>query len=219
MATTSPAGIYYRTNGEAAATSEAQALSLATSVNKAVGLIPVIPTSTTISGGSASVSATGLTTFTNVSNIVLNNAFTSAYANYKTIIEINSASTTLELRTYFASGGSINMTSNYSQAGLQTASNTGTLSTHNGSNIPYAAFGYLQPATNYGRASASQDIYQPATTDFTRYISASQAHTSGGAWTSFFDSGIFSLGTAFDGYTVAASTGTISGTVQVYGYR
>jgi hypothetical protein len=86
MATTTPGGIYYRTNAEAVSTLEAQSLTLANSVNNALALIPIIPTSVTVTGGSATVSSVGQVTATGITNIMLNGVFSSNYTSYRIVM-------------------------------------------------------------------------------------------------------------------------------------
>ena len=113
MATTSPNGIYYHTSANAPITEESRSLTLANSVQSAItnhthdasavtsgtlpiarggtgltlgaGFVPVTPTSVRV--GSATVSSSGRVSVTSGTGFTLDGIFTSAFRNYKIIID------------------------------------------------------------------------------------------------------------------------------------
>ena len=60
------------------------------------------------------------------------------------------------------------------------------------------------------------DISEPMTSNRTNWLS-NVNNTGGGA--SYNLNGLVDVGTAFDGFTVYPSSGTMTGTIYVYGYR
>jgi microcystin-dependent protein len=189
-----------------------------TGVATGAGLVPVIPSSISVGSGSASVNALGTVAFSGVSNLTLNGVFTGNYLNYRAIIEIYSATATMELRAYYASLGTRN-TTNYSQGGQVIPSNGGAIGTHSGENLTYFSFGYLVPATNYAQVFNTIDISNPATTSFSRHISSGVSHNGSATFSSYMDNGVHTVFSAFDGFSIGGSAGTISGNMSIYGYN
>lgn len=173
------------------------------------GLSMANPTSIANSGGSASASG-GEVTFTAVNSISLNGVFTSSYENYRiTYRALSSANVVLFCRLR-ASGSDNTTTSSYV---VQLVRSIGTSVTAiNPTNTYWDSFGGSNTA--YG-CTASYDIFRPqlaaATTflgqffDGTNYIAA--------------NSGYHTQATAYDGFTLYPSSGTITGTIRVYGYK
>ena len=112
MATTSPVGIYYRTNAESPTSLEAQSLALANSVNSAVGLVPIIPSSVTVSSGSASVNSNGKITFTSCTSFAVDGIFSANFDHYRIIYAVTGAYT--QTHAYkFRTNGVDNSGANY----------------------------------------------------------------------------------------------------------
>lgn len=59
------------------------------------------------------------------------------------------------------------------------------------------------------------DVWRPNSTDANKYI----AGWGYGSSASEFFSGALTSSTQFDGFTILASTGTITGKIQTYGYN
>lgn len=87
MPNLSPTGVYYHTAASAPITEEARSLALATSVDKAIGLVPIIPSSVTVSAGTASVSSDGIITVSAGATIAINSVFSAAYRDYKVVLD------------------------------------------------------------------------------------------------------------------------------------
>lgn len=173
------------------------------------GLVPVIPTSVSVGSGSASVSGTGLVTFTGASNLILNGVFSSLYKNYKVLVDFTNSVIGEVNYSRVSSGGTVN-TGTYRVRGYQQTSNTTPTN-----------WGFDATAWTFGRgagdAAISMDIFDPATTKRTRmnmqmfgYVSNEAAWGISGGLDNFLQ---------FDGYNIYPNSGTITGTIQVYGYR
>lgn len=216
MATTSPVGIYYRTNGEAAATSEAQSLSLANSVNNAIGVVPVVPSSVTVGSGTASIDANGSVTFSGCNYFDIVGAFSSSYANYKILFErVNAAGLDYVLQYVLVNNGTANGANFTNQrVYAQSTGVGGSRSTGNS----YGTLGYITDAT----CSSQMMLYRPALT----YYTTSQTTTSyvrleSGAYISNQELWHSTLADTSSYNTIRfySPSGNISGKVKIYGFR
>jgi hypothetical protein len=182
---------------------------------KSQGLVPVVPTSVSISGGSATVNALGEISFSGTTALTLNNIFTSQYRNYRIIIGSIQPSTGqpgIQMR-FTNSGGTPETTAKYYAGGnivfggssVQHNVETGTdLLIHNATQTVYN--------------SITLEIREPQVTDITKY----QVNYSGYANVNRngYIGGFYDAGTQFAGIQIYASTGTqITGNVIVYGYN
>jgi hypothetical protein len=174
----------------------------------APGLAIVTPTSIANSGGSASASG-GAITFTGVTSVSLNGAFTSTYANYRILVSLT-GSTLLGLRCRLrAAGSDISAANSYRRCDIfQSAS-----ATVNGANDlgTEANIGTVQSTTT---SLHVLDMNQPLLTSWKTLNGMSVTDD-------YFNNYGITLrtNTAADGITFYGSTGTLTGTVRVYGYR
>lgn len=174
------------------------------------GLVQVIATSVAVGSGSGSVDANGAVTFSGASSISLNGCFSSTYDNYR-ILFFGTLSTgsnqTLRLR---ASGTDNSGATSYrSQQG--TFGGTSVAAKRNDTsafNLNYDSGGNEPPYY-------AIDIFRPNSTDTFKVI-AGMGYKSAQA---DFTLGALTSSTQFDGFSLITSTGTMSGTVRVYGYR
>jgi len=172
----------------------------------------ITPTSTANSSGSVSTSG-GEVTFTSVASVSLNGVFTSTYTNYLITTDSIIGNGNLDMSMRLRASGS-DTTSNYKimlwdkpfASGVEApvSLGTNTLGTTN----------WYMSDTN-GSEQCMHSIYisspqKSIDTNFTASAIGRVAYqTIGGTQT---DS------TSFDGFTLTASTGTVSGVVRVYGY-
>lgn len=217
MATTSPAGIYYRTNGEAVSTLEAQALSLANSVNNAVGYVPVVPSSVAVGSGSASVTSNSIISFSGATSLSMNNIFSSAFRSYRLVISIDSSSGNTELMARLRT--TTDNTANYFQGGTRT-NFVGTTSTYSLSNGSGIYFGHIATDTNR-TAFYVIDISYPNVALCTSWTSSGYGNIGGTGPSNYQTGGTILDVVQYTGLSIFGATGTANlvGTVQVYGYR
>jgi hypothetical protein len=173
------------------------------------GLAPATPTSIANSGGSASLSGNTVT-FTGVSSVSLNGCFTGTYTNYRVLVDMTSASVADTIINWrFRGGGSDNTTSNYSSIGYYTsfAAAVGPQS-----QVQSGSAGQI----GYGNSPCtwSLDIHMPQVAQIT-HTNGLWVHPNYGQ--SIF--GKFNATTQFDGFTIYPASGTITGTLSVYGYK
>lgn len=177
------------------------------------GLVPINPVSVVVASGSATVTTLGQVTFTGASAVSLNGVFTSAYKNYRVLYHAAPTGGTPLTSLRFRTAGT-----DYSGA------------THNSSgvNVTGASVAAVNNtnATNWniclGTAGTSNnvslDFFNPAATGQTNIHYASYG-LNGGSNNSLQVAGIITATNAFDGFTLTASSNSITGTISVYGYN
>lgn len=205
----------WRNNGSKNALSQRLTALETTTSTYPSGLVPVIPTSVAVGSGSASVSGNGVVTFTGVSSVSLNNVFSSNFKSYRIVIPRATSPYTINQYLRLRSSGTDFSTANYifMSSKITGGGTTGT----------YCATGQAQWAVgayyaNDTGLSSVIDLHNPASAENKLYQHITNGHdgTYKSAW---FGGGSLDSSTAYDGITLLASAGTISGTFQVYGYR
>ncbi len=173
----------------------------------AAGLVKIIPSGAT--GGT--VAANGdVTIGSAVSSVAITGAFSTDYENYKIIISGGSPSANGYLNlslTGSATGYSMFMI--YGQFASNTVEGAGI---SNVSNWNYA--GGMQ-GSQYQYMNC--ELMGPFLAKYTRIssLAAAQTHVNSGTAT-----GVHAVATSYTGFTVAPSTGTLTGgTIRVYGYK
>jgi hypothetical protein len=179
-----------------------------------MGLRNVVPTSVQVGSGSATVNANGTVSFSGATAISLNGVFTSAYRNYKIIVNINTISATSNLRLRLRNAGTDITTANHFQGGLVSRANgTGAFSiaaaTDSGFYINYLLSGYP--------ANSEVNVYAPEVNQITS-VSAISNGVESSQISMVSIAGQQSAASVADGFTIFPATGNLAGTVQVYGY-
>ncbi len=179
---------------------------------------------TGLSWVSPSASTSGLTlisttTFSGVATQSFNSVFSSTYANYLITYNIVAADTThrgIYLR-YRASGS--DTTSSY--AGNMGAWNIeGTTQTYNEviDSTTFTQLGFSSSSTAIQRLLGSAYIYNPnVASQYTALIGEAISEKSGAYKGGYQTYSMQTATTQFDGFTLYASAGNISGTVRIYG--
>lgn len=182
-----------------------------------VGLVPLIPGSITVGTGTGSVSVSGEVTFTGVTSIALNNIFTTTYDHYRYVIDIptsSAVSSTLQFR--FRSGTTDNSSNIYNNYWAMSLFDTGAFQSNNGTNT-IGSITSLVALTNRFVAG-SGDIINPMKAISTDLFYQGFGYNTGRSF--LLSSGInFDGTTTFDGINFICGTGTMTGTVKVYGYN
>jgi hypothetical protein len=161
------------------------------------------------------------TTFSGVATQSFNSVFSSTYANYLIAYNIVAADTAAARGIYLryrASG--TDTTTSY--AGNMGAWNIeGTTQTYNEvvASTTFTQLGFSSATSEINRLLGSAYIYNPNVAQYTaltgQAISEKQGAYKGGYQTYSMQTGT----TQFDGFTLYASSGNISGTVRIYGLR
>jgi hypothetical protein len=181
------------------------------------GLVPIIPPTVTISGGSATANSLGVVSFTSATSVKLNNVFSADYLNYKMLIDITTGPAT----------DNINLNMRIDGAGATSYFYSG-IRQYAGSTDAAASLGaatslfLLGIAGRSGVAGASSDvtIMKPFATQNTKY----NAHTGGnstsaGEQQQHLMRGRLNDSTSYTGVEIFPGSSNISGTVQIFGYN
>lgn len=179
-----------------------------------VGLVPVIPTGVTQSGGSASHdSTTGLVTYTGVTVFQVNGIFTSGFKNYRIVMDQTQTASNPPLWRAVV-GGTVQTANNYysqeanfngtgSGIGRQVAESAGRL-------------GYIDANQ---RGTFQMDVFTPylSSTD-TRFQNYENRGNSSAIIIHFHASQYF-VNNQVEGVQISVSSGNMTGTFKVYGYN
>ncbi len=169
-------------------------------------LVSIIPTSVAGTGVSYSTTS-GLVSFSASPAVSVNGCFPTAFTRFKIVGSFN-RSTTLTVSMRLRLSGTDNTATNYDRQVLSAAAATvSTASTVNATSWDNFA------GSGSGRVAMEATLFEPNTTDFTQILLDA---TSIG--TSYIKVGaIHDVATAYDGVTITASTGNITGNLEVYG--
>lgn len=172
------------------------------------GLAPATPTSIANSGGSASLSGNTVT-FTGVSSVSLNGCFTGDYDNYALIVGGAGSTTlnfTLRLRV---SGTDSSANYDFQRMNINNTTVTGARSTGQAQ--------WILGETGTDRQGFQAQLFGPAIAVQT-VATFDNVRRSGGLaiekWAA-----THAVSTAYDGFSLIASTGNMTGTVSVYGFK
>lgn len=182
----------------------------------AMGLKNVVPSSVQLGSGSATITQNGTVTFTGANSISLNDVFSSSYTNY----QINLVTTSASIADTNILGrlrvSNTDTSSGYYEGGTLQVANA--LTGINNLNINQWDLGRTHSAVEaVAHASLSFKVFQPfparPTTFHTESISWNNNNT-----VTFKFSGFQTSLISYTGITIFPSTGTLGGTLSVYGY-
>jgi hypothetical protein len=176
------------------------------------GLKLIVPTSVAVGSGTGSVGTKGTVTVSGASTISLNGVFSATYDHYLIWTSMtNSGQVNMTMRYRVA--GTDNTTSNYQfGVGIKTLYDATWANDGQGLTATSQPIGY-----NSTDASLNVRLYNPFKTQLTKFTSEFVA-TAAGSGVTYYHSGLFNATTSFDGFSLIPSSGTSTGTIQVYGY-
>ena len=185
------------------------------------GLVSVVPTSVSVGSGSATVSPTGLVTFSGVNQLTLNNVFTSAYRKYRVILNPIAVNTTgvYDWFARFCVSGTSNNTTNYFWGGYSATQTT--VSPTNGYSNTFLNIGAIHPGSSDAWMSSSTiEVYSPMDSNVGTVGTIDSFGWDGPPLRKQNFGYVQNQKLAFDGITfwVGGNPNT-SGYIQVYGYR
>lgn len=195
------------------------ALQTANATTNRAGLVPVSPTSVTVGSGSATISSSGLVTFNNTSTLLLNGVFNANYRNYRMILNMNSSSADYDLAARWSTNGTASTAGTYFNAGERRTQGGASISYGGG---PFATQWFIgggQASYNSGTLRASIDIYSPFIVSATYAISNAFSTNPDSSGFNLYNTGNAQETTSRDGIQIYPTSGNITGTLQVYGYR
>ena len=179
-------------------------------VNKQ-GHTAIIPTS--VAGTGVTVGASGKVSFTASTSISLNGIFTSTYDHYK--VEIyTTASSTAVLRVVLRSAGTDATAANYDYTLLYANS-----ATPGSATVAANANWALNASISSTVMKHNLELTNPFLASMTTAIGRSVAYASAVAPLIGNFGGGHRLSTSYDGLTFTTSTGSLTGTIRVYGYN
>jgi hypothetical protein len=177
------------------------------------GLVVVVPTSVSVTGGgsSGSVGAKGTVIFGTAATVSINGVFSATYDNYAIVCDFDSSAADMEIEARLRVAGVDNSTANsyvFQTLNVNSTTVAGARSTTTAWRIGQGA----SVATNGFNAI----LYRPFLADTTAYLS-NQANSFSSAYLTIRN-GTHNQNTSYDGITLLATTGTITGKVTVYGF-
>ncbi len=175
-----------------------------------VGLIPIIPTSVTVSSGTASVDGKGVVSFSSADTITIKNLFSGAYTYYRFILSVTSSATDADVMMQLAKTGISNLNAgwHWGRYMVYAGPNAGASFTANTS-------GGMISRMSAGGGISTGDLINPGNTGRKGYNTLSADNDFMG-----FFGGRNSSSTAYeDVYLYRLQGGSFTGTFQVYGYN
>jgi hypothetical protein len=154
------------------------------------------------------------TDFSGSSAININSCFSSTYDNYKILVSVTSTSTNFDpLWLRMRSGTTDNSSGNYryQQRYFSYGGSGGDGTSTTGTGFPLAS---VDTGTTTIGMRASVDVLVPFITSNTSYSYQGTQYGYG-----FYGNGIMTVNTSYDGFSLVPNSGTVTGTVSVYGYR
>jgi hypothetical protein len=160
-------------------------------------------------------------TVTANATLAVNNCFTTDFDNYRVIYRgiQNTAYGTQELQ--FTIAGTPTGTANFGYQGWGVFQNTSSAVIWSGGPVANNAASYGANGASAGnKFSSVTEIYQPRLADATfLHTQAWSQGTGAGTNTSTFTNGWNNTSSQFDGFRINTPTGTMTGTISIYGYR
>ncbi|MCU1418726.1 MAG: hypothetical protein JWP32_2900 [Schumannella sp.] len=170
----------------------------------------VVPTS--VAGTGVSVTTLGKVAFSGAASVSVNGCFSGAFDNYAIVIDIPSQSVAALVSMRFRTAGTDDPSATYTRQVFNSSGASNTAST-----TVNDVLTYVSAATPLS-CSVRAEIFNPAIATSTRIISNSYGVN--GSTAALSQVGTSTSNTSvYDGFTIAPVSGTISGTLRVYGYN
>ena len=156
------------------------------------------------------------TSFSAASSVQINNCFSSTYKSYKVLTDLTAASTMLEMFFRLSASGTPYSGAQYSFYGTY-GRTSGTSGATYGSGSTQFYFGNTDGTFAPGFLN-SLEIHRPFLTQYKNINFQNWGRDATSQWGSS-TSGIIESNTSYDGLYVYTSTGNITGTIKIYGYK
>ena len=175
------------------------------------GMKMIVPTSITVGSGSGSVDTNGAVTFSAASTVSINGCFSSTYDNYQIIVTnlTNSTNSNIQFRMRVA-GVDASGAATYKYQGFY--SDGGTLGNESYSTTQWG----LGIANTTPTGMIDFSLYEPFLARATKM--KSMAWDAPAEQTLVY-TGTHTPATSYDGFTTLNNSGTITGTIRIYGYK
>lgn len=184
---------------------------------KLSGLVPIVPTGvSTTGGGSASYASDGTVTITGVGAVYLQGVFTSAYRNYHVVIDVRKNTSAANYLGIQLANGTTESATGYHVGSLQAPVNSTTLTQNGTYNGTYGVLAQMYYDT--GRNYASIDIYRPASAEETGITGVCKGDSAAIPVQSIIG-GNHGVQTAYSALKVLVTANTMTGYVKVFGWN
>jgi hypothetical protein len=183
------------------------------------GLKLLVPSSVAVGSGSGSASASGTVTFSGASSVSLNGIFTTTYDNYKIVLSLSAMSAQARVQARLRASGTDASGSDYHTYGIGIDNSMTTKTTNLNSTT---SWGFAEGnAADGNLVISSIDLANPFVAAKTKGVEQYAGITSSGsAFAISMNCQLFhNLATSYDGLTIFPASGTISGTINIYGYK
>jgi len=183
--------------------------------NGGFGLVLVKPSS--VVGGTDN--GKGTVTFSGATSVSLNDVFSSTFTNYSILLTITGTSAaTADMFMRLRVSNSDASGNNYSVyfTGINSGSSANNFVANGVSNWTFTA---QHSSLTTGYNAVRVELYGPNDTSATEFTAQSLGLSSGGQFFSFAGAGLHDVATAYTGLTLLKSTGTMTGSISVYGYN
>lgn len=154
------------------------------------------------------------TAFSAVSSVSVNNCFTSTYANYLLKITGSASGANVNLQMRLRASGSDDTNATYNVQALD--ADSATVSAGRSTSQTLWTVG-LSWASAVASNTQELSIFRPNESETTTFLTTYTTPLNTGFVA--LRGGYFNNTTSFDGFSLLVNTGTITGTVRVYGYR
>jgi hypothetical protein len=176
------------------------------------GLAKIVPSSVAVGSGTGSASALGTVTFTGASSVSLNSVFSSAYENYRILINITTATAATDLQMQLLASGTP-LAANYNSGYWYKQLGAGAFLSSYQSALSTWLIGGVANSSTTGDIVIIE-LSNPFASKYKSYFANATRH----------DDYVWSVGgknntiTSYDGLRILVGSGALSGTVSVYGY-
>jgi hypothetical protein len=150
------------------------------------------------------------TAFSGVASQSFNDVFSTTYDNYRILMRLT-ASTSISARLRMRVSGADDSTSNYNRQKLEVS--VSSVSASAATSTDHIVFGDVDTAKP---TVVSMDMFSPFIAQATQFSNVNTNRTDTTTFLMVF-AGAHNVATSYTGFSVIASTGTISGTISVYG--
>jgi hypothetical protein len=177
----------------------------------------IIPSSIAVGSGSGSINTQGTVTFSGASSVSLNDVFSSTYDYYaiKLGITANTAATDSVINFRLRVSGTDASTNYITQRIFNTSTTVTGQQDPTGTDRWYL----LESSATHPHAYSTMEVFNP----FVAAVTTGTAHTSfrANSGSTYMNLSSFrnTNATSYTGFSLINSTGNISGTVNVYGYK
>jgi hypothetical protein len=177
-------------------------------------MTPIVPSSLTVAGTSASANSMGVVTFTAITSLKLNNVFSASFLNYKALINITTGagSDDVVFRMKMDGAGA----TSYFHSGIRTFGSTvdGTPLLASGAHFQLGIAG-----RDAAGANADVTIFAPFVAQNTKYSVQSGGNATSTQQQSHHLRGRLNDTASYTTMEILPSSSNISGTIQVFGYN